>query len=59
MPHHPMDRLTQTTVGHHQPKYSVEALKQYWKISFECNQGPDSLDMLALSILDEALEILQ
>jgi hypothetical protein len=59
MPHHPMDQLTQMTVGHHQPKYSVEALKQYQKISFECSQGCDSLGMLAPSILAEALEILQ
>jgi hypothetical protein len=46
-------------VGHHQPKYSVEALKQYWKISFECSQGRNYLGMLAPSILAEALEILQ
>jgi hypothetical protein len=51
MPHHPINQLTQTTVGHHQPKYSVNALKQYWKISFEGSQGHNFLSMLAPSIV--------
>ena len=28
MPHHPMDRLAQTTVGHHQPKYDVYMVRK-------------------------------
>jgi hypothetical protein len=46
-------------VGHHQPKYSVKALKQDWEISFEGSQGRIFLSMLALSIVAEALEVLQ
>jgi hypothetical protein len=34
-----MDQLTQTTVGHHQPKYSVEELKQYQKSALNAAKG--------------------
>jgi hypothetical protein len=54
-----MDRLSQTTVGHHQPNYSMKALKQDWEISFEGSQGHISLGMLAPSMVAEALEVLQ
>jgi hypothetical protein len=59
MPHYPMDQLSQTTVGHHQPNYSMKALKQDWDINFEGSQGHISLGMLAPSIVAEALEVLQ
>jgi hypothetical protein len=58
MPHHPMDRLAQTTVGHHQSKYSMKALKQDWEISFEGSQGCGSIGMLPPSIVAEVLEVL-
>jgi hypothetical protein len=59
MPHHSMDRLTQAIVGHHQPKYSVNALKQNWEIRFKGNQWRSTLTMHATSIVAEALEVLQ
>jgi hypothetical protein len=59
MHHHPMDRLAQTTVGHHQPKYSVKALEQHRKISFKGSQGHVSLGMLAQNIVAEVLEVSQ
>jgi hypothetical protein len=46
-------------VGHHQPKYSVRALKQDWEISFEGSQGHISLGMLAPSIVAQVLQTLQ
>jgi hypothetical protein len=54
-----MDPLMQTSVGHHQPKYSMKALKQDWEISFEGSQGRIFLGMFAPSIFAEVQEVLQ
>ncbi len=51
MPHHPMDQLSQMTVGHNQPNYSVKALKQDQEISFEGSQVAEMLEVLQKTVV--------